>query len=123
MSLMPDTTPRSIRHQQKVIDEILSARPDPFEVVVGKRKALERDVLLSKHRDYGPKNIANAPGGPVTGLAVRLHDKLARLSHLVEAGAEPENESLLDTALDIANYGTILALVLEGQWPGTEARP
>ena len=93
---------------------------DRFEQAVAQRKRTEQDVLLSKHRDYGPKNIANAPGGPVMGLAVRLHDKLARLAHLAEQDVGPEHESLADTALDIANYGTILALVLQGDWPGVD---
>lgn len=75
-------------------------------------------VLLDKHRDYGPDNIARAPGGPLMGLAVRLHDKVARLAHLLENGATPENESLADTFLDITNYGAIGQMVLDGTWPG-----
>ena len=90
-----------------------------FERRVRDLKQAEGDLLLSKHRDYGPDNIARAPGGPINGLAVRLHDKVARLTHLLETGVDPEHEALADTALDIANYGTILSLVLEGAWPGT----
>lgn len=76
------------------------------------------DVLVRKHEDYGPDNIARAPGGPLMGLAVRLHDKVARLAHLLENGATPENESLADTFLDITNYGAIGQMVLGGTWPG-----
>jgi len=78
------------------------------------------ELLLTKHRDYGPSNIAGAPGGALNGLRVRLHDKLARLNHLVESGADPEHESLIDTAVDITNYGLILQLVLLGEWPNGE---
>jgi len=79
------------------------------------------DLLLSKHEDYGPSNIALAPGGPVNGLAVRLHDKVARLAHLTKSGidprdAAPKHESLRDTFMDIANYGIIGMLVLDGKW-------
>ena len=91
-----------------------------FEDAVCLRKDYELEVLLSKHRDYGPKNIADSPGGALNGLRVRLHDKLARLNNLVDSGASPEHEGLIDTALDIANYGTIMALVLSGHWPGAE---
>lgn len=91
-----------------------------FDQQVRNLKQEEGDLLLTKHRDYGPGNIANAPGGPLNGLAVRLHDKVARLGHLLDTGANPEHEALEDTALDIANYGTIMGLVLSGQWPGTE---
>lgn len=75
------------------------------------------EVLLSKHRDYGPSNIANAPGGPLYGLQVRIHDKVARINHLLDKGVGPENESLEDSFLDLANYAAIAVLVLRKQWP------
>ena len=74
------------------------------------------DLLLSKHKDYGPKNISQAPGGPVNGLRVRMHDKLARISNLVDSGADPQHESLEDSFKDMANYAIIGLLVLRGQW-------
>ena len=74
------------------------------------------DLLLSKHKDYGPKNISQAPGGPINGLRVRMHDKLARISNLVDSGADPQHESLEDSFKDMANYAIIGLLVLRGQW-------
>jgi hypothetical protein len=74
------------------------------------------EVLISKHKDYGPSNIADAPGGPLNGLRVRLHDKIARLNHLIDSGVAPQHESLFDTFLDIANYGLIGMMVLEDAW-------
>jgi hypothetical protein len=76
-----------------------------------------KSVLLQKQKDYGPKNISQSPGGPLNGLRVRMHDKLARINHLVETGATPENESLKDSFLDLANYAIIAMLVLDGDWP------
>jgi hypothetical protein len=73
-------------------------------------------LLIKKHNDYGPKNIADAPGGPLNGLAVRLHDKVARLSNLISNKKTPSNESLEDTFIDILNYGVIGLLVLNGKW-------
>lgn len=75
------------------------------------------DVLVKKQNDYGPKNIALAPGGPINGLRVRMHDKLSRINHLVESGADPENESLRDSFLDMMNYSAIGLMVLDGEWP------
>jgi hypothetical protein len=75
------------------------------------------ELLLSKHKDYGPKNIASAPGGALNGLRVRIHDKTARINHLIDNGADPENESLRDSFVDLANYATIALLVLDGEWP------
>jgi hypothetical protein len=74
------------------------------------------DLLLSKHRDYGPRNISDAPGGALNGLRVRMHDKLARINNLVDSGASPEHESLEDSFKDMANYAIIGLLVLREQW-------
>jgi hypothetical protein len=74
-------------------------------------------MLLRKHRDYGPRNISQSPGGALNGLRVRMHDKLARINHLLDSGAEPENESLIDSFLDLANYAVIAQLVIRGEWP------
>lgn len=93
---------------------------DAFALDMQVRKQQELDVLLQKQRDYGPFNIARPPSGitPEVALAVRINDKLQRLGNLLAAGYGPSNESLADTALDIANYGTILSSVLEREWPG-----
>lgn len=77
-------------------------------------------LLIKKQRDYGPKNVAQSPGGPINGLRVRMHDKLARINNLYETGATPENESLRDSFMDLANYGIIAMMVLDGQWEGTD---
>jgi hypothetical protein len=74
-------------------------------------------VLVKKQLDYGPLNISRAPGGPLNGLRVRMHDKLSRINHLIDNGATPENESLRDSFLDLANYSTIAMMVLDGKWP------
>jgi len=73
-------------------------------------------LLLKKHKDYGPKNIADAPGGALNGLRVRMHDKLARVNNLVDSGNAPQYESLEDSFKDMANYAIIGLLVLRGHW-------
>jgi len=78
------------------------------------------ELLIRKQKDYGPKNISDSPGGPLNGLRVRMFDKLARINNLVETGATPENESLRDSFLDIANYAIIAMMVLDKQWEGVE---
>ena len=76
-------------------------------------------LLLSKHRDYGPTNISLAPGGPLNGLRVRMHDKMARINHLLDSNRHdtPAHESLEDSFRDLANYAIISILVLKGKWP------
>lgn len=74
-------------------------------------------ILLKKHKDYGPKNIAEAPGGALNGLRVRIHDKLARINNLIDKGSnQPEYESLEDSFADMANYAIIGMLVLRDKW-------
>jgi hypothetical protein len=75
------------------------------------------EILVKKQADYGPKNIALAPGGPLNGLRVRMHDKMSRINHLIDSGATPENESLRDSFLDMLNYSAIAMMVLDGDWP------
>jgi hypothetical protein len=75
------------------------------------------NLLLRKHNDYGPTNISRSPGGPLNGLRVRMWDKTARINHLIDSGATPENESLRDSFLDLLNYSAIALMVLDGKWP------
>jgi hypothetical protein len=75
------------------------------------------DLLIKKHRDYGPKNISNSPYGATNGLVVRMWDKIARIVNLTKQGnITAENEPLEDSFKDIANYGIIGLLVLRGKW-------
>jgi hypothetical protein len=76
------------------------------------------ETLYKKHEDYGPMNIAGAPGGPMNGLRVRMYDKLARLNNLIDTGDTPNYESIEDTLIDLANYAIIGLLVQRGQWKG-----
>ena len=95
----------------------LSEKNAQFEHDVAKVFDAAQQLLLRKHADYGPRNISDSPGGPLNGLRVRMFDKIARLNNLVDSGAEPENESLRDTLVDLANYALIGILVLDGSWP------
>lgn len=79
------------------------------------------ELLVSKHKDYGPRNISDAPGGALNGLRVRMHDKLARINNIYEymedtKGFQPQHESLEDSFKDMANYAIIGLLVLRGKW-------
>lgn len=73
-------------------------------------------ILLAKHKDYGAKNIADAPGGALNGLRVRIHDKIARINNLVDSRREAQYESLEDSFKDLANYAIIALLVLRDKW-------
>jgi hypothetical protein len=75
------------------------------------------NLLLRKQMDYGPTNISRAPGGPLNGLRVRMHDKIARINNLLDKNVSPQNESLRDSFIDLLNYSAIAIMVLENKWP------
>jgi len=90
---------------------------DPkFAIAVSETFDELKELLIKKHLDYGPKNISDSPGGPLNGLRVRMHDKLARINNLTDKGATPQFESLEDSFKDMANYSIIALLVLRHKW-------
>jgi hypothetical protein len=102
----------------KNLKRLTTEIPDPTEFELGIWEEVDSlvDLLISKHKDYGPRNIADAPGGAINGLRVRMHDKLARINNLFDSGKDPEHESIEDSFKDMANYAIIGLLVLKGKW-------
>lgn len=99
------------------LSEELPRNPTKFEEDVRIVYDELMSVLLAKHKDYGPKNIADAPGGALNGLRVRIHDKMARINNLIDNGStQPEYEPLEDSFADMANYAIIALLVLRDKW-------
>ena len=82
------------------------------------------DLFCKKQKDYGPKNISVGTNLEtdeevklaLTGLWFRMNDKMQRFQQIVMNNQEPENESLMDTFMDIANYALIAQLVKEKVW-------
>lgn len=85
----------------------------PFERALDKHLAHMKSVMMRKQADYGPGNVS-AFGD--FGVLVRASDKLERLRNLYQSGAEPNNESVADSWLDLANYGLIAQMWLAGDW-------
>jgi len=116
---LPNPKPRSITGDN--LNKSLADKIDHQHVkfVVDMWEVLDAagNLLIKKHKDYGPTNISMSPGGPLNGLRVRMHDKTARINHLIDSGATPENESLRDSFIDLLNYSAIALMVLDGTWP------
>lgn len=95
-----------------------------FEFKVIQKEMYE--MFARKHMDYGLNNIAL--GGDIlnnkedkkfslTGLAIRLTDKISRLKNLLINGKNyVKGESMEDTFIDVANYGIIGLLVGRDKW-------
>jgi len=69
------------------------------------------ELVISKQRDYGTRNILGSPIKPELAVLVRLNDKLARAANLLSKELNPSNESLKDTYMDIIGYGLILLML------------
>ena len=67
------------------------------------------ELIIQKHRDYGPDNILVFKEH---GLIVRLWDKIGRLKHLLWTNSNPNYDSVVDSFTDIAGYG-IIGLMLQ----------
>ena len=83
------------------------------------------EMFARKHMDYGLNNIAL--GGDLknpedkkfslTGLCIRLTDKISRLKNLlINVKNYVKGEGMEDTFIDIANYGIIGLLVGRDKW-------
>lgn len=82
-------------------------------------------MFAAKHMDYGLQNISlggdltkeNDKKFSLTGLAIRLTDKISRLRNLLTNGRNfVKGEGMEDTFLDVANYGIIGLLVGRNKW-------
>lgn len=79
------------------------------------------ELLIGRHKDYGPGNIANAYPDPLTALVVRMGDKMERIKHILASEGEAVyGERLRDSWLDLANYSLIGVMVQDGKWPGVK---
>lgn len=67
------------------------------------------DTVIGKQRDYGHGNILKYG---LTGITIRLSDKIERLKNL--QGKDSVNESIADTHLDIIGYSLIALMLVDG---------
>ena len=107
-----------------VIEKLEQEYPELAEEY--KKIGLEMYKLFDrKHMDYGLNNIAlcgdlrndNDKKFSLTGLCIRLTDKISRLKNLILNGKNyVKGEGMEDTFIDIANYGIIGLLVGRDKW-------
>jgi hypothetical protein len=66
-------------------------------------------LLCRKQHDYGHNNITNFG---IIGVAIRICDKIARIDNLSKR-SQPNNESLVDSYIDIVGYAMIAIMLNE----------
>ena len=82
-------------------------------------------LFCEKQLDYGPTNIGMGQSKVKTkkdvrlslmGLGTRLNDKISRFLNLTMNRRNPNNESIDDTLIDIANYAVMALIVRSKLW-------
>ena len=105
----------------KAFEEEYPELSQEFKIIQGEMYKM----FAAKHMDYGLQNISlggdltkeNYKKLSLTGLAIRLTDKISRLRNLLTYGRNfVKGEGMEDTFIDIANYGIIGMLVGRGKW-------
>lgn len=87
-----------------------------FDALVGQM----REILLKKGNDYANiDRLSNFKlAGSISGLNAELNclslisTKVARLGVLLNSKNKPNNESIQDSVLDLANYSILLSMIL-----------
>lgn len=91
---------------------ITATGKDFLRVVLANAKLMDR-----KQQDYGSRNISKFG---VFGTLVRISDKVERLCNLYTVKGKRKrvnNESILDSYRDLANYATIACMLELDLWP------
>jgi hypothetical protein len=107
--------------------ELIQTMESKYPQMTGEFKKLcieQYLTFLRKQNDYGPANIAmntkleteQEIKLSLTGLTVRLNDKISRLVNLILLKNKARNESVEDTFLDLSVYGKIALVVMRGKW-------
>jgi hypothetical protein len=90
-----------------------------------KIQAEQYELFAKKQLDYGPTNIGMGKAQiekpkdiaiSTLGLVTRMNDKVSRLMNLMLNNKNPNNESIEDSLIDLANYGIMGLIVRRKKW-------
>jgi hypothetical protein len=84
------------------------------------------ELFASKMMDYGLSNISLGStlekeediNLSVTGIWLRCNDKINRLKNMLQRNGKNyvKGEAMIDSFIDISNYGIIAQLVMKNKW-------
>ena len=84
------------------------------------------ELFASKMMDYGLQNIALGStlekeediNLSITGIWLRCNDKINRLKNMLQRNGKNyvKGEAMIDSFIDISNYGIIAQLVMRSKW-------
>ena len=120
---------REISNAKSGKDDAIEVFELEYPILADEFRQIQKEMykmFARKHMDYGLNNIAL--GGDIlnseddkkfslTGLCIRLTDKISRLRNLLVNGKNyVKGEGMEDTFIDVANYGIIGLLVGRDKW-------
>lgn len=70
------------------------------------------EIFVRKNTDYGDSFSEQFKEYGMTSAVIRLDDKVRRLKQLTKQDAQVKDESIEDTAKDLANYAIMLVMEL-----------
>lgn len=90
-----------------------------------------RSIMLKKGNDYSNVDrLSNFKyGGGIIGISPEQHclaliaTKVARLGNLLSSGKTPDNESVDDSIVDMANYSLLLSMIVADSRKQKELKP
>ena len=114
-------------------DEIIGSTVSDFEKMYPELaeefKQIQKeqyDLFAGKMLDYGLSNISLGSNleekddvhMSLTGIWLRCNDKINRLKNMLkrEGRSYVNDEPMIDSFIDISNYGIIAQLVMGGKW-------
>ena len=118
----------SFSDEEKRIEGIISKIEKEWPEMTQEFQAIQQEqyrLFCIKQNDYGTGNVAmgtmlDTPENirlSLTGLIVRMNDKINRLLNLVvKNGETPENEPISDSFKDLSVYGIMSQIVADGKW-------
>ena len=118
----------SFSDEEKRAEGIISKIEKEWPEMTKEFQAIQQEqyrLFCIKQNDYGTGNIAMGTmldtsdniRLALTGLIVRMNDKINRLLNLVvKNGETPENEPISDSFKDLSVYGIMSQIVANGKW-------
>ena len=110
---------------QKAITDFEKTYPTLAEAFKETQKE-QYELFAQKMMDYGLSNIALGSSLEesedinlsLTGIWLRCNDKINRLKNMLKRKGRNyvQDEPMIDSFIDISNYGIIAQLVMKGKW-------
>ena len=114
----PNGSHKTIRDFEKLYPELA----EEFQAV----QKEQYELFAAKMMDYGLSNISLGSDLStkedrdlsLTGIWLRCNDKINRLRNMIKRNGKNyvQGEAMIDSFIDISNYGIIAMLVLRNKW-------